>query len=149
MDISFIEKEKYLSRYGCSGQGEFTPIYMIKDDKEYFIKNIVKKIGHCDGYDKNDYLRQIENMEEVKNTLMINKGNYFKNDGRFENPFEFLSWIKENNYTFREPDELFEDWENFVDFHGNLNEYSSSFMYRIYDKNFLNELKEKVNSMKI
>lgn len=146
--IKFIEGKKYIAEYGFTGNGEYTSIYMIKDNKKYFIGNIVKDLNNNDGYAKYNYKNRITEIENIKKILISNNGKYFKIYGKFDNPFEFIDWIKENNYKFQIFGELFEKHNNFVDFHGNLNEYSSAFHYRIYDLNMVNRLKEKIQEQK-
>ncbi|MDF2881257.1 MAG: hypothetical protein K0R54_1814 [Clostridiaceae bacterium] len=148
MEIQFIEKEKYIAPYGISSEGEYTPVFMIKDKKEFFIGNIVKQIGNYNGYDEKNYQRRIEEIEKIKKTLLENNGAYFKQHGKYENPFDLLKWIIKNNYTFIKPNsELFRECKGFIDFHGNLKEYSSSFMYRIYDEIFLDKLKNEIDKL--
>ncbi len=60
-----------------------------------------------------------------------------------------LKEMAERGHTFCDPDELFDDCRNnpgygarFVDFHGNRNEVSAAFHYRIYDDELLERIKE-------
>lgn len=146
-NIKFIEKEKYVADYGISSTGEYTPIYMIKNDKEYFVGNIVRKLDYYDGFDKYDYENRIKQIEKIKETLLNNNGDYFKQYCRCDNPFDFINWIKENKYTFEIHGELFRKGKTFTDFHGNLKQYSSAFNYRIYNDDIVNQLENLVKEL--
>lgn len=61
--------------------------------------------------------------------------------------------MAERGHTFRDPEKLFDDFRGiegygagFVDFHGNRNEVSAAFYYRIYDMEMLGRLKESVGT---
>jgi hypothetical protein len=124
--ISFVNGEKYISKYGLCGEGEFLPYFMIKDNKQYFLRNAVK------GLSKNEYACKYEHdlkeMETIKQQLINNKGAYFKYYGRFDNPLDLIKWMEENNYTFESFSSIEEHFKDgSIIFHGNFKEYSGAF----------------------
>ncbi|HBY20386.1 MAG TPA: hypothetical protein DEG71_05155 [Clostridiales bacterium] len=148
-NIMFKEGIAYESSYGCAGRAEFTPIIMVKENQEFFIQNKVKEITR-DGYSKHHEERNLNEIERIKKQLLNNDGKFLKFHAREENPFKFIQWVKDNNYTFEIHGELFYECNNdsFVDFHGNVKEYSAAFHYRIYDVEMIQELKNKVSECK-
>lgn len=143
-NIKFIEKEKFTQKYGLNGDGEYTPVYMLKNNDEFFIGNIVKQINNYDYLAKYNYKNRVNEIKRIKEMLLNNNGDYLKEYGKFDNPFDFVDWVKENNYTFEIHGELFRNCEQFTDFHGNLKEYSLAFNYRIYNQDIVNQLENLV-----
>lgn len=81
--------------------------------------------------------------------LIANDGAYFHFHGPYADPFEMLKEMAERGHTLRDPDKLFDDCRDnpaygsgFVNFHGNRNEVSAAFYYRIYDAALLEKFKE-------
>lgn len=120
------------------------PVFMLKDGREYFVQN---RREPDDNWKKED-------LERRKAELLANDGAYVRFHGFYSDPLEMLAEIEKRGHTFTEPDSLFVDCrsskaygEGFVDFHGNLNEVSAAFHYRIYDMYFLNAVKEAVRKI--
>lgn len=139
-EFLFIEKEsivvnKYTGR-------TVQPLYISNKGKEYFVTSRV--VG-------GDILEQAESereIEDIKLQLEKNKYMYFCQYCRREDIFEFLEWVVEKKFTLEIYTELFlEDERNFVDFHGNLCEYSCAFRFRIYNKALLRKVKRTVSSI--
>ena len=63
-----------------------------------------------------------------------------------EDVFEFINWIAANKYTFVENSSILDLKDGAYDFHGNLNEYSAAFMYRIYDTRIVNKIISQLQS---
>lgn len=128
--IEFIEKARYYDDSTFTGQCWMYPTFMVKDGIEYFMWN---RREPDDGW-------KLKERERQKAELFANDGSYFHFYGVYEDPFEMLAEMERRGHTFTEPDNLFVDCrENskygsgFVDFHGNRNEVSAAFHYRIYD----------------
>lgn len=150
--IEFIEGETYVSSYdGMYNNAEFTPIYAMLNGKQCFVRNSVNvfNVPHYGWYEyeKNKNKQEVE---RVKNSLVEHDGKYITFHALYDNPFEFLDWIKREGYTLEVVSEFFlkASKGNFTDFHGNSCEYSCSFHYRIYDEEMLKQLEEIVAGMK-
>ena len=117
------------------GNISLTPVYFEQAGKRYFIVNT----GPGDRESNLDYYVQ---------QLSKNDGKYFcfycyKPDIR-----EFLDIVKSKGYHFVD-DTKFDMHGDFVDFHGNMKEYSCAFMYRIYDMKMYEELKRELPKIKV
>ena len=137
--IKIIEKEPYKS-YDDWNNREclMYPTMMIKDGKEHFVFNRREPEA--------EYQEQ-ENQKRLE-ILQRTDGKYTMFYGKFENPFEMLrEIIKEKDLIITNSQDIFDRRmtnEESIDFHGNRENYSSAFMYRIYDKKLENSLKEIV-----
>ncbi len=138
--IKIIEKEPYKS-YDRWNERDclMYPVFMIKDGKEYFVLN--RRETNLD-YNNKENQRRLEKLNQTN-------GKYTVFYGDFENPFEMLKdIIKKMDLIITNNDRTFEKAmpnEDSIDFHGNRQNYSSAFMYRIFDKELENDLKEVVN----
>lgn len=124
--IKFIEKERYYDDSPYTGSCYYYPTYMVKDEKEFFVFN---------RRDPNDEWK-IKEDEKRKNQLIENEGKYFKFNGFYDNPLEMLKKIIERKHHFTTPKNMYYgnlDTHRYIDFHGNRNEVSAAFHYRIYD----------------
>lgn len=146
--IQFIEKEPWKNPSPFTGQ-TYAPNYMVKDGIEYFVKNrIVHGTGDT-GFEKQAVNMSGDKLEAAKAFLTRNGGQYFKFHGIYDDPFEMLEEMAARGHTFRDPEDLFDDCRGiegygagFVDFHGNRNEVSAAFHYRIYDMEMAERIKE-------
>jgi hypothetical protein len=135
-----IKKQTHKGKYGFNHQADFTPYYL----GSKFIINLVTNTGDT-----------FRNDEHQRNEVAINLRNLRKNSykflkfyaGRFKTPFDLISWVAKKGYTFERHGEFFHECDGFVDFHGNLSEYSNAFMFRIYDKSVLRQVKKAFSSM--
>lgn len=127
-EISFVEKEPWHDDSPFTGGCDMFPVYMIKGGKEFFVINR----GVPDDSWKNAEL------EEIKKQLIDTGGAYTRFHGMYRNPLDMLKEIVERKHTFREPDKLYIIPKNrgFTDFHGNRNEVSAAFHYRLYEADF-------------
>ena len=135
--IEFIEKERYYNDSAFTGQCWMYPTFMVKDGIEYFMWNRREP----------DDSWKIKEREGQKAELLANKGSHFHFHGIYADPFEMLAEIERRGHTFTEPDNLFVDCREtggFVDFHGNRNEVSAAFHYRIYDKALIERIRTAV-----
>ena len=150
MNIEFITGETFISSW-CSGSAEYTPVYALLNGTKRLVRNISHTLTG-DSYVWMQYSdkKSIEEVEAAKKNLMEHDGRYITFHALYDNPFDFLNWVKENNYTLEVVQEFFAKSENgeFTDFHGNTCEYSCSFHYRVYDETMLEELKVVVSSIK-
>lgn len=135
--IEFIEKEPFESYDSWYEQKSLLyPNVMIKDGKEYFVKN--RREPHETRYHTD--------IPEIIQQLKENNGTYATFYSRNREVWSFLDYIIEHQYSFEKRFNKFEEHKegNFTDFHGNLTEISSAFMYRLYDTNLINEIKKVV-----
>ena len=127
--IKIIEKEPY-KNYDNWNMREclMYPTMMIKDGKEHFVFNRREPEA--------EYQEQ-ENQKRLE-ILYRTDGKYTMFYGEFKNPFEMLREIINRKDTIiTNSKDIFDrrmTKEDSVDFHGNRENYSSAFMYRIYDK---------------
>lgn len=109
------------------------PMYMVKGDERYFV------INRCEpeptAISKNDRKRILAH-------LVKTKGAYTRFHAPYESPFALLSFVCYRKHTFVKSSlGLFRENNDSVDFSGNLNEVSSAFQYRIYDKDILDRIR--------
>ena len=124
--IKFIEKERYYNDNPYTGGCYYYPTYMVKDGKEFFVFNRREP----------DDEWKIKENETRKSQLIENGGKYFKFNGFYNNPLEMLKEVIERKHHFTTPNEMYYgdlDSRGYIDFHGNRNEVSAAFHYRIYD----------------
>ena len=112
------------------------PNVMVKDGKEYFIRNRRESMGN---YEKDEFYRGIEQ-------LKANDGTYLRFYGLYDKPTNMLEEIINRKHSFSNSDinELFrketmKPYEEFVDFRGNRKEVADAFMYRLYDNKIVND----------
>ena len=144
--ISFIEKAPFVGSVALVTT-VYAPIYMVKDEKEYFVINRVLDYKDPSWHDY-ELKKSEREVAEIKEFLLHTDGKYFKFNGAFDDPFKMLQDMKESGHTFTHPDDLFIDLLNkpsrYFDFHGNRNEVSAAFHYRIYDSKMAKEIKKEV-----
>lgn len=138
----FFEEGKPYSSSTYYSKSTLVPVYMFKDGKKLFVINYV-----LSSTDNILGKKATEAVKEAKDFLLANNGTYFMLHGKHTNPFDMLIEVSEKGYTFTEPDSMFVDCRNsggFVDFHGNNNEATNSFHYRVYDMEYMKKLYEAV-----
>lgn len=64
--------------------------------------------------------------------------------------FEFFDWLRQNKYTLEVQGELFDfaPDRSYVDFHGNVREYSAVFYYRIYSRELFSHIINLLRTVK-
>ena len=144
--ITFIEKAPWEDKNPFIGD-TYYPNYMVKDGIEYFVLNRAKSESG-----QGVYPSPSAQLESAKATLIANAGTYFKLYGFYDNPAAMLKEIMlERGCTFTEPEDIFIVCDSpfygggFTDFHGNWNEVSGAFHYRIYDKALLDALRGQIS----
>ncbi|WP_195985340.1 hypothetical protein [Clostridium sp. D33t1_170424_F3] len=142
--VEFIEKEPFTDTDPFIGE-TYAPVFMVRDGVEYFVIN---RVASIDG--DSFYARQANGrLEAAKQMLAENDGRYCMFYGPDPDPEKLLKEIERRGHTFTEPEDLFADCHDaiygggFVDFHGNLNEVSAAFMYRIFDSELVEKLKKQ------
>ena len=109
-----------------------------------YLKSIWSILFH---FEFHGFRWKIKEREGQKAELLANKGSHFHFHGIYADPFEMLAEIERRGHTFTEPDNLFVDCREtggFVDFHGNRNEASAAFHYRIYDNALVERIRTAV-----
>lgn len=147
-NISFEEGKMYVSSYGIYNTAEFTPVFAMVDGERKFLRNLVKPL--TGDYKKYGHKKSLAEVFAAKVNLLKHHGKYFVLSGQFDDPFELLKFVKENDYTLEVVRSFFVESPNggYMDFHGNCCEYSCCFHYRIYDKEMFGKIKEVVSEMK-
>lgn len=100
-----------------------------------------------------------EELEELKQQFIKNNGKwicYYCPSGMLGSkpkqysPFEFIDFVKKNNYSFNDFFEIYYVQKmNVWKFHGNLNEISYAFSFRIYNKETIDEIKKQCKRIAI
>lgn len=135
--IKFIEKERYYNDSPFTGHCYYYPTYMIKDGKEYFVFNRREP----------DDKWNLEKNEVYKNQLIKTDGKYFKFNGFYENPIKMLKEIVKRKHHFTTPNKMYYggiEENDSLDFHGNREEVSAAFHYRIYDEKLAMQIQKIV-----
>ena len=134
--------ECYMSFVG--GIVKYEPVYFELNGKTCFVVN--KRISP-----ENEARQSAEEIESYRRQLEANDGRYFCFYG---NPdvLGFLERVKAKGYTF----ERFTGFRicdgqygTFYEFHGNLRESSYAFLYRIYDRQLFDQLREQLPKIKL
>lgn len=140
-NIYFIEKKPIEDKNPFVG-GIFYPVYMIKNNKEYFV---------CNRRETKSKTEQTR-LENIKQQLINNNGKIFKFYSFYDDPLDLINVIIKRKHHFDNPNKLFSgnfDKNGFIDFNGNLKEVSCAFNYRIYDFDIINKIKELIKHIDI
>jgi len=119
-----------------------TPYYFQLGKRKLFLCSLTSDSGNK--YDDRRYRRE---MAERLLNLRRNHYDYCTFHSRYPDIFEFFKWLRENHYTLEVQGSLFsiDPDRGYVDFHGNVCEYSAAFHYRIYSRelfeNIINQLR--------
>ena len=119
-----------------------TPYYFQIGKRKLFLSSLTSDTGHV--FDERHYRRE---MAGLLCNLRKNRYDYCTFHSRYPDIFEFFKWLRENHYTLEVQGSLFsiDPERNYVDFHGNVCEYSAAFHYRIYSRelfeNIINQLR--------
>lgn len=127
--------------YGyCNSTRKLVPVYFERNGKRFFVIN----------YDVTTSYSEDESKEEAngyRTQLEANNGRYFAFYGD-PDVWAFLKYVKTNGYNF-EHFTKFSDSKDFCEFHGNLQEVSYAFHYRIYDRRLFARLRKHLPDIKI
>jgi hypothetical protein len=147
MMITFEHGETYIGTYGSYKhiKAEYTPLYMLKDDKEFLVATIVKPLRGT-RWDMVDYDHSVKHAEKIKAQLIETEGKYFCDYGKYDNPFDFLKRVQDAKFTLAHF-ETQKCYDGHVIFSGNLVEYPAAFCYHVYDPEIINEIQFIVGSV--
>lgn len=147
MNIEFVNGTPYVSDLGFTGKAEYTPVYAIINGKKHFVRNVRRPLeGDSVAWREYDTQKSLQEAEMAKKSLRDHKGKFITFYSQKDDPFEFLDWIRINEYTLTTAGNLFLNSQNgdYTDFHGNCKEFSCAFYYRIYEKKLIDDLKCEV-----
>lgn len=67
-----------------------------------------------------------------------------------KDPVRFLDWLRQEGYTLEIHGKLFSflPKHDYVDFHGNVCEYSAAFRYRIYSRELFQSIIDRLRTVK-
>ena len=140
--VIFIEKERNEPSYSGWYQGltDHTDVYAIVGNREIFLKGYVQEKGHDTETGKADIFK-------LKRQFLLSNFNYicFYNSGESKDPLKFIKNIKkiEDNFGDNYNCELRKkEGEEFYYFHGNLERVSCAFSFRIFNKEYYEEIVE-------
>lgn len=136
--IEIFEKDSYYDYSMFTGQCFMYPTYMRKNNKEYFMFN---------RREPDNEWKLCEN-ESRKQQLISTDSKYFRFHGFYDDPEEMLKAIAERKHSFVDNtlNKIVQQdsGKNFWDFSENRNEVSAAFFYRIYDPEYADKIKAKV-----
>ena len=115
------------------------------EGKLYFIQNLVTGTGSP--YDDRSNRRKLA---EILRNLRKNHYRYYTFYSEKRDIFDFFDWIRNNSYTLEVYGELLHlnREEGFVDFSGNVVEYSAAFRFRIYSRELLEHIIHQLRTVK-
>ena len=119
-----------------------TPYYFLIGKRKLFLSSLTSDTGHA--FDERRYRRE---MAGLLWNLRKNHYDYCTFYSHKPDIFDFFKWLRDNHYTLEVQGRLFsiDSERNYVDFHGNVCEYSAAFHYRIYSRelfeNIINQLR--------
>lgn len=150
----FATEDAFVSydHFNC-GDLERVPVYFMNQGRRLFVCNMPHEYKTRDD-DRGGWYdaRLKEGRQDVENyfsQLNANGGKYFKFyivNHKDKTLPEFLEWIKANGYTFDKNMTDFSIEKDYIDFSGNLNEYSAAFCFRIYDKALATHLMNTIDA---
>lgn len=137
---SYVESNRWYNR-----SITVTPYYFLRDGKRMFISNLVSDTGKAadDGRNRRE-------MAERLLDLRRNHYEYCTFYSHVKDLFGFFDWVRKNRYTLEiQGALLYVDPERqYVDFMGNVCEYSAAFHYRIYSRSILESLIGQLRTVK-
>lgn len=109
----------------------YVPYSFIVDGKKRFFRSLTTRTGS-----ESDDRRNRDEMAALLRNLRGNHYEYCAFYSPKKDIFEFFDWLRQNKYTLEIQGALFSFAPNrsFVDFHGNVCEYSAAFHYRVYSR---------------
>lgn len=121
------------------------PYSFVQDGKNLFLKSLVTQTGRVI-----DDRRNRDEMAALLRNLRHNHYEYCTFHAIKKDIFDFFKWLRSNRYTLDVQGKLFSFDENrdYVDFHGNVCEYSAAFHYRIYSRSLLGDIINQLRCVK-
>ncbi len=131
---------KQFSRWHCT-EVTFTDYGFKKNDKTYWFGR--RTSNEDQSYDYDDILFLLNNLQKNDFKFACNycgKG-MLGSPNKFLNPFDFIEWMKENNYQFDKHMTTMQKIDNgYWRFSGNLVQCSCAFWFDIFDKDILEKI---------
>ena len=126
-----IKKDAGIAQYGLQKKEHYTACFLKTKFGYSFFRNLIGSNGLLKS-----------NRKELSLLLLNLRSNQYRflkqYCGKFNNPVDFLVWVKENGYSFEHFSKaIFEGGTiNRLNFHGNLKECSHCFSFVIYDLDY-------------
>lgn len=123
----------------------YVPYCFEYDGKRYFLGNLATRTGTEQGDRENR-----REMASLLTSLRRHHYQYCTFHAIKEDIFEFFKWLRENKYTLEIHGALFtfDPDHGYVDFWGNVREYSAAFQYRIYSREMLRHIIDQLRTVK-
>jgi hypothetical protein len=153
INVKFIEEPRGNPHFSSwySGEVDHIDTYALFNGEKYHIRG--RAVGSV--VSEFDIERGIEEIEELKRHFIKSRGKWIcaycpsgmlGQNPNWADPFEFLDFVRKNEYTFNEflgISEHKDHWE----FHGNLTEISYAFSFRIFDKDIIERIKKDLKTL--
>ena len=122
-----------------------TPYFFQIGKRKLFLSSLTSDTGNA--FDERRYRRD---MAGLLWNLRKNRYDYCTFYSHKPDIFEFFKWLRDNNYTLEVQGRLFsfDSARNYVDFHGNVCEYSAAFHYRIYSRELFENVIQQLRRVK-
>jgi hypothetical protein len=128
-------------------------VYALKDNKEIFIRGY-NSVG--EGYNFPDHEKA--EIFRLKMQFLHTSGDYIIfhccnwNEGRIDtpsdrSPLEFIEWIVKKGYHFDEDMKVLVVGADISEFHGNLQEISCAFHFRIFNREYAERVQDKLREV--
>lgn len=121
----------------------YIPYYFEHGGKRYLLQSLATETGN--GYDDRNERRELA---VLLLNLRKNRYRYVTFYSVKKDIFEFFDWLRKNEYTLEVHGKLLGIHTDFVDFHGNVCEYSAAFHYRIYSRELLGHIINQLRTVK-
>ncbi len=123
----------------------YIPYSFILDGKKRFFRSLATRTGS-----EFDDRRNRNEMAALLRNLRGNHYEYCTLYSQKKDIFEFFDWLRQNKYTLEIQGALFSFAPNrfFVDFHGNVCEYSAAFHYRVYSRELFMHIINQLRTVK-
>lgn len=123
----------------------YVPYSFIVDGKKRFFRSLATRTGS-----ESDDRRNRNEIAALLRNLRGNHYEYCAFYSRRKDIFEFFDWLRQNKYTLEIQGALFDfaPDRSFVDFHGNVCEYSAAFYYRVYSRELFMHIINQLRTVK-
>ena len=149
LGVQFIDEDRNQEHFSHYHKGiiDHKDVYALIGNKKVFIRGYVPKESGTEIDRAEIFNMKIQFLKSNLNYFTFHCGAWLDELKKREpiSPIEFIKWIKENNYNFGHyygcSIEYLEDYDLY-DFSGNLDKVSCSFHFRIYSKEYYQEIVE-------
>ena len=123
----------------------YIPYSFILEGKKLFLRNLATRTGSVI-----DDRRNRDELARLLRNLRANHYEYCTFHSVKKDIFEFFEWVRKNRYTLAIHGTLFDfaPDHSYVDFHGNVCEYSAAFHYRIYSRPLFGDIINQLRCVK-